>query len=110
MFLIKLATVMAFLVVLLITCVLVKAIADQQKQMAALKRKNASLTLEMNQREDVLGLQADFEAILEDGEIAHYVHGEPKAVRAELTLKQKECCSWVQQEREKLNPSLSQKP
>ena len=42
------------------------AITDQQKQMAALKRKNASLTLEMNQREDILGLEADFEAILDD--------------------------------------------
>ena len=39
---------------------------QEQKQMAALKRKNAALTLEMNQREDVLGLQADFEAILDD--------------------------------------------
>ena len=66
MFLIKLATVMAFLVSLLVICMLVKAIADQQKQMAALKRKNAALILEMNQREDVLGLQADFEAILDD--------------------------------------------
>lgn len=66
MFLIKLATVMAFLVALLIICMLVKAIADQQKQMAALKRKNAALTLEMNQREDVLGLQADFEAVLKN--------------------------------------------
>ena len=66
MFLIKLATVMAFFIALLIICMLVKAIADQQKQMAALKRKNAALTLEMNQREDVLGLQADFEAILDD--------------------------------------------
>jgi cell division protein FtsB len=66
MFLIKLAAVMAFLVVLLVICMLVKSIADQQKQMAALKRKNAALILEMNQREDVLGLQADFEAILDD--------------------------------------------
>ena len=62
------AAIAAFLVVLLIICVLVKTIADQQKQMAALKRKNASLTLEMNQREDVLGLQADFEAILDDNQ------------------------------------------
>lgn len=53
-------------IALLIVCMLVKAIADQQKQMAALKRKNASLTLEMNQREDVLGLQADFEAVLKN--------------------------------------------
>ena len=60
------AAIAAFLVVLLIICVLVKTIADQQKQMAALKRKNAALTLEMNQREDMLGLQADFEAILDD--------------------------------------------
>jgi len=64
--LIKLATVMAFLVALLVICMLVKAISDQQKQMTALKRKNAALTLEVNQREDVLGLQADFEAILDD--------------------------------------------
>ena len=62
----KLATVMAFLVALLVICMLVKAIADQQKQMAMLKRKNEQLTLEMNQREDVLGLEADFEAILDD--------------------------------------------
>ena len=66
MFLIKLATVMAFLVALLVISLLVKAISDQQKQMLILKRKNAALTLEMNQREDVLGLQADFEAILDD--------------------------------------------
>ena len=66
MFLIKLATVMAFFIALLVICMLVKAIADQQKQMAALKRKNAALTLEMNQREDILGLEADFEAILDD--------------------------------------------
>lgn len=65
-FIFKLATVMAFLVALLVICMLVKAISDQQKQMAALKRKNAALILEMNQREDVLGLQADFEAILDD--------------------------------------------
>ena len=66
MFLLKFATVMAFLVALLVICMLVKSIADQQKQIAALKRKNAALTIEMNQREDVLGLQADFEAILDD--------------------------------------------
>lgn len=66
MFLIKLATVMAFFFALLVICMLVKAIADQQKQMAALKRKNAALILEMNQREDVLGLQADFEAVLKN--------------------------------------------
>ena len=56
----------AFFIALLIICMLVKAIADQQKQMLVLKRKNAALTLEMNQREDILGLEADFEAILDD--------------------------------------------
>ena len=66
MLLIKLATVMAFLVALLVICMLVKAIADQQKQMFVLKRKNASLMSEINQREDVLGLQADFEAVLKN--------------------------------------------
>ena len=66
MFLIKLATFVAFFVALLVISLLVKAISDQQKQIAALKRKNASLTLEMNQREDVLGLQADFEAVLKN--------------------------------------------
>ena len=66
MFLIKLATVMAFFIAPLVICMLVKAIADQQKQMLILKRKNAALILEMNQREDILGLEADFEAILDD--------------------------------------------
>ena len=66
MFLIKLATVIAFLVALLVICMLVKSISDQQKQMLILKRKNASLTLDVDQRENVLGLQADFEAILDD--------------------------------------------
>jgi hypothetical protein len=68
MFLIKLATVMAFFIALLVICMLVKAISDQQKQMLILKRKNELLTLEMNQREDVLGLEADFEAILNDNQ------------------------------------------
>ena len=66
MFLIKLATVTAFFIALLVICMLIKAISDQQKQMLILKRKNAALTLEMNQREDILGLEADFEAILDD--------------------------------------------
>ncbi len=66
MFLIKLATLMAFFIAILVICMLVKAISDQQKQMLILKRKNAALTLEMNQREDVLGLQADFEAVLKN--------------------------------------------
>ena len=66
MFLIKLATVTAFFIALLVICMLVKAIADQQRQMLSLKRKNELLALEMNQREDVLGLEADFEAILDD--------------------------------------------
>ena len=65
MFLIKLAAIAAF-IALLVICMLIKAISDQQKQMLILKRKNAALTLEMNQREDILGLQADFEAILDD--------------------------------------------
>lgn len=66
MFLIKLATVMAFFIALLVICMLVMSIADQQKQIRVLKRKNASLLIEMNQREDVLGLEADFEAIIDD--------------------------------------------
>ena len=65
-FLLKLATFVAFFVAILVNCMLIKAIADQQKQIRVLKRKNASLLIEMNQREDVLGLQADFEAILDD--------------------------------------------
>ena len=65
-FIFKLATLVAFFVALLVICMLIKAIADGQKQMAILKRKNAALTLEINQREDVLGLQADFEAVLKN--------------------------------------------
>ena len=65
-FIFKLATLVAFFVALLVICMLIKAIADGQKQMLILKRKNAALTLEMNQREDVLGLQADFEAVLKN--------------------------------------------
>ena len=66
MFLIKLATVMAFFVALLVISLLVKAISDQQKQIAALKRKNAALLAELNTAENVAGLKADFEAILDD--------------------------------------------
>ena len=66
MFLIKLATLMAFLVALLVICMLVKAISDQQKQMLILKRKNAALLAELNTAENVAGLKADFEEILDD--------------------------------------------
>ena len=45
---------------------IITSLVQTPKQMAAIKRKNAALILEMNQREDVLGLQADFEAILDD--------------------------------------------
>ena len=66
MFLIKLATFVAFLVALLVISLLVKAISDQQKEMAMLKRKNAALLAELNTAENVAGLKADFEAILDD--------------------------------------------
>lgn len=66
MFLIKLATVMAFFIALLVICMLVKAISDQQKQMAALKRKNEKLQQELIAAENMAGLKADFEAILND--------------------------------------------
>ena len=62
----KLATVMAFFIALLVICMLVKTISDQQKQIAALKRKNAALLAELNTAENVAGLKADFEAILDD--------------------------------------------
>ena len=66
MFLIKLATFVAFLVALLVICMLVKVISDQQKQIAALKRKNAALLAELNTAENVAGLEADFEAVLKN--------------------------------------------
>ena len=66
MFLIKLATVMAFLVALLIICMLVKGIADQQKANAVLVRKNENLRLELNTQENVKSLEADFEAVLKN--------------------------------------------
>jgi len=66
MFLIKLATFVAFFVALLVISLLVKAISDQQKQMLILKRKNAALLAELNTAENVAGLKADFEAILDD--------------------------------------------
>lgn len=65
-FLLKLATLVAFFVALLVICMLIKAIADQQKQHAALVRKNETLRIELNTQEDVKGLEADFEAILND--------------------------------------------
>ena len=64
--LIKLATLVAFFVALLVICMLVKAIADQQKANAVLVRKNETLRIELNTQEDVKGLEADFEAILND--------------------------------------------
>ncbi len=66
MFLIKLATFVAFFVALLVISLLVKAIADQQKQMLILKRKNAALLAELNTQENVKGLEADFEAVLKN--------------------------------------------
>jgi len=66
MFLIKLAAVMAFFVALLVICMLVKAIADQQKQNAILVRKNEKLQQELIAAENMAGLEADFEAILND--------------------------------------------
>ncbi len=66
MFLIKLATFVAFLVALLVISLLVKAISDQQKQMLILKRKNAALLAELNTAENVAGLKADFEAVLKN--------------------------------------------
>lgn len=66
MFLIKLATVLAFFVALLVICMLIKAIADGQKQHAALVRKNEQLRQELIAAENLKGLEADFEAILND--------------------------------------------
>ncbi len=66
MFLIKLATLVAFFVALLVICMLVKAIADQQKANAVLVRKNKQLHQELIAAENLKGLEADFEAILND--------------------------------------------
>ncbi len=66
MFLIKMATFVAFLVALLVISLLVKAISDQQKEMAMLKRKNAALLAELNTAENVAGLKADFEEVLKN--------------------------------------------
>jgi len=65
-FLLKLATVLAFFVALLVICMLVKAIADQQKANAVLVRKNKQLHQELIAAENLKGLEADFEAILND--------------------------------------------
>ena len=65
-FLLKLTTLVAFFVALLVICMLIKAIADSQKQHAALVRKNETLRIELNTQEDVKGLEADFEAMLND--------------------------------------------
>ena len=66
MFLIKLATLVAFFVALLVICMLIKAIADGQKQHAALVRKNKQLHQKLIAAENLKGLEADFEAILND--------------------------------------------
>ncbi len=63
---IKLATLVAFFVALLVICMLIKAIADGQKQHAALVRKNKQLHQELIAAENLKGLEADFEAILND--------------------------------------------
>ena len=65
-FLLKLATLVAFFVALLVICMLIKAIADGQKQHAALVRKNKQLHQELIAAENLKGLEADFEAILND--------------------------------------------
>ena len=51
---------------LLVICMLVKAIADQQKQNAILVHKNEKLQQELIAAENMAGLEADFEAILND--------------------------------------------
>lgn len=65
-FLLKLTTLVAFFVALLVICMLIKAIADGQKQHAALVRKNKQLHQELIAAENLKGLEADFEAILND--------------------------------------------
>jgi len=64
MFLIKLATLVAFFVALLVICILIKAIANSQKQHATLVRKNETLHLELNAQENIKGLEADSKTIL----------------------------------------------
>ncbi len=61
MFLIKLATFVAFLGALLVICMLVNAIVDQQKQMLILKRKNAALLAELNTAENVAQMLASYQ-------------------------------------------------
>lgn len=65
-FLLKLATLVAFFVALLVICMLIKAIADSQKKHAALVRKNKQLHQELIAAENLKGLEADFGAILND--------------------------------------------
>lgn len=66
MFLIKLATLVAFFIALLVICMMIKEIADSKKQHAALVRKNEQLHKELVAAENLKGLEADLEAILND--------------------------------------------
>lgn len=60
------AAIAAFFIALLIIASMVDAINEQQAAMAELIKKNNLLKAELKAAEDVAGLKADFEAVLDD--------------------------------------------
>ena len=60
------AAIAAFLIALLIIVSMVNAINEQQAEMNELVKKNNLLMAELKAAENLAGLKADFEAVLDD--------------------------------------------
>ena len=60
------AAIAAFLIALLIIVSMVDAINEQQAEMNELVKKNNLLMAELKAAENLAGLKADFEAVLDD--------------------------------------------
>ncbi len=60
------AAIAAFLIALLIIASMVDAINEQQAEMNELVKKNNLLMAELKAAENLAGLKADFEAVLDD--------------------------------------------
>ncbi|HQZ60722.1 MAG TPA: hypothetical protein PLQ39_13685 [Acinetobacter sp.] len=87
MFLIKIATLLAFFVCLLVIAHLIKALSESKKREAAYRKQVDLLLVGAGHRETVLAIENDFNHFVSDDLscVVTYVHGDRHLIKGSLT-------------------------
>ena len=86
-FLLKIATLLAFFVCLLVVAFLIKTLSESQKREAAYRKRVDLLLVGAGHRETVLAIENDFNHFVSDDPscVVTYVHGDKHLIKGSLT-------------------------